>query len=635
MKSWPILLLVVFITVLLVILFKNHYPFQNKKTSLVTAQSTNTNTVTHVSKPFDPSFYDQAYQLALTYKKDIPAQVMGGIIPHHLLVSPLIAAFFEELPKQKIKTVILIGPNHYNLDDPHITVSRGVWKTVYGDLNPNNELINKLEENKVVVVNEKTFGTEHSIYGITTFIKRSLPNVTIVPIIFKSYTSKEECNKLAEIINQNIDDETIVVASVDFSHYLSSTQADVYDQQSLEAIQSFNIDKVFSFNNTKNFDSPPSLYTLLKVMQFRNSTTPVVLQHTNSAKYTNGPGLKQTTSYFTMYFAKSEFSKPSTLSLNRIFEENHSWVSTLPQDRIRTVIATGDVIPARSVNVQVLQHKDFNWPYLKTYQITQNADITFSNLESPEIKNCPLTNEGMVFCGDYRNIEGLKFAGVDVVSLANNHAGNHGAEGVKETIEYLKTAGIDTTGTTFSNLVIKNIRGVRFAFLGFNDITKEQPGVSNAEEGKIRAEIVEARKQVDIVIVTFHWGVEYRDQPDERQKYLGHLAIDSGADLVIGNHPHWIQPVEIYEPKGSNPPDYKDKLITYAHGNFVFDQMWSQKTREGVVGRYTFYNKRLIDVEYLPIQIDSYGQPYIINGDKRKAVLDMMKAASIKLLSYY
>ena len=92
---------------------------------------------------------------------------------------------------------------------------------------------------------------------------------------------------------------------------------------------------------------------------------------------------------------------------------------------------------------------------------------------------------------------------------------------------------------------------------------------------------------------------------------MAHLAIDSGADLIIGNHAHWIQPLEIY----------KDKLIMYAHGNFIFDQMWSQETREGVVGKYTFYNKKLVDVEYSPIQIDDYGQPHFVEGEQKERML--------------
>lgn len=270
-----------------------------------------------------------------------------------------------------------------------------------------------------------------------------------------------------------------------------------------------------------------------------------------------------------------------------------------PKETVWTLIATGDVIPARSVNSQVLQRKDFTWPYLKTAGVLKSADITFINLESPLIDHCPITQEGMIFCGDSRNVEGLVYAGIDIVSLANNHAGNYGASGLQATKELLNSKGILVTG--ISGAQVMDVRGFKVAFLGYNDIGT-QLGVSNTDDEKIKSEISKAKTESNVVIVTFHWGTEYKDQPDERQRYLGHLAIDSGADLVIGNHPHQIQPTE----------DYKGKLIKYAHGNFVFDQEWSLKTKQGVVGKYTFNGNKLKNVEFLPIQIESYGQPHFL-----------------------
>jgi len=110
--------------------------------------------------------------------------------------------------------------------------------------------------------------------------------------------------------------------------------------------------------------------------------------------------------------------------------------------------------------------------------------------------------------------------------------------------------------------------------------------------------------------------------PDNPRE-AGHLAIDLGADLVIGNHPHWVEPVEIY----------KDRLIAYAHGNFIFDQMWSQETREGVVGRYTFYGTKLIRVDYRPLVIDDYAQPRWLDEGvgEGKAIIDRMTKASEQL----
>lgn len=308
------------------------------------------------------------------------------------------------------------------------------------------------------------------------------------------------------------------------------------------------------------------------------------------------------------------------INLDQIFISDHKNIATLSAQKLRTVIATGDVIPARAVNYQVISRKDFKWPYLKTADFLNKADITFINLETPLIANCPVTQEGMIFCGDKRNIEGLSFAGVDVISLANNHSGNHGKEGIDETVGYLKDAGILTTGYG-ENLAVKEIRGLKFGFLGYSDIEKNNI-VSSADEEKIKKEISEARKKADVVIITFHWGKEYVTEPDDRQKELGRLAIDSGADLIIGNHPHWIKPMEIYN----------GKLITYAHGNFVFDQEWSQKTKEGIVGKYTFYDKKLVDVEFFPVEIVDYGQPYFPEGERKKKILDTLYKSSLDLL---
>lgn len=318
----------------------------------------------------------------------------------------------------------------------------------------------------------------------------------------------------------------------------------------------------------------------------------------------------------------SSFIKPEVsvkdLTLESIFNQNHKILQNYPQDGLITVIATGDIIPARYINFQTVKRNDFNWPYELTFEVLKNADLTFANLESPLITNCPVVTDGMVFCGDKKNIEGLKFAGIDIINLANNHFGNWGQKGVDETIKSLNENGISYTG--INGPEFKEIKGTKFAFLGYNNVGNESL-ISSAEENKISKEISEAKRQADVIIVAFHWGTEYTSSPNQRQKDLAHLAIDSGADLIIGNHPHWIQPVEIY----------KGKIIAYAHGNFVFDQFWSQKTMEGVVGKYTFYKNKLIDVEFLPVQIDNFGQPSFVKSPKKEEILKNMYQESLNL----
>lgn len=307
----------------------------------------------------------------------------------------------------------------------------------------------------------------------------------------------------------------------------------------------------------------------------------------------------------------------SRLTLDSIFKSTHSidFKGGLP---VITLIATGDVIPARSVNYQASIRKDFTWPYKNVAGVLNDGDITFVNLETPLIKDCPITQEGMKFCGNKRNVEGLGFAGVDIVSLANNHSGNYGKLGIEETVNELNKVNIKVTGIKGPEFVL--IKGVKFAFLGYNDIEKTLLN-SSVDDEVIMNEVSEAKKQADVVVVAFHWGAEYVTAPDERQVALGKLAIDNGADLVIGNHAHWIKPIELY----------KSRVIAYGHGNFVFDQEWSQKTKEGVVGRYVFLGKELVDVEYLPLQINNYGQPIFLNGDAKQKILDEMYNESIKL----
>ena len=249
-----------------------------------------------------------------------------------------------------------------------------------------------------------------------------------------------------------------------------------------------------------------------------------------------------------------------------------------------TLVATGDVIPARLVNFKVAEIGDYSYPWLKMGDFLKKADLTVINLEAPLFSGCPVITTGFKFCGSDKHIAGLLFAGVDVASLANNHLGNYGQDGIDKTVRLLTENNIATGGA----IVVKN---TRFYFLSYNDI--------GARLDNFESEIAEAKRKNDVVVVSVHWGTEYQDEPDKRQKDLAYRMVDAGADLILGNHPHWVQPAETY----------KGKLIKYAHGNFIFDQNWSKKTMEGEVGKYTFRDGKLIDAQFLPIQISPNFQP--------------------------
>ena len=298
-----------------------------------------------------------------------------------------------------------------------------------------------------------------------------------------------------------------------------------------------------------------------------------------------------------------------TLNIDSVFDN-----SLIASDETVTLIATGDVIPARVVNMNTIAQGNFLWPWEKTADFVKDADLTLINLEAPIFDKCPQTNTGFTFCGEDEHIQGLIAAGVDVANFANNHSGNYGEEGLNETIGLLEKNNIAASG--YSKIGYKTIKGTTFAFLGYNDV-----GAPYLRDAEMSQAINDARNKADVVVVSFHWGTEYKTQPDQRQVDLARLAIDSGADLIIGNHPHWIQPVEIY----------RDKFIMYAHGNFIFDQMWSEETKKGVVGKYVFLQNKLIDVEYYPIYIEDYGQPRFLEGGGKEMILEELEKASLEL----
>lgn len=322
---------------------------------------------------------------------------------------------------------------------------------------------------------------------------------------------------------------------------------------------------------------------------------------------------------------------PPPLTVRSIFAARAPSLARYDHRKLRTLIATGDVIPARSVNYQMVTRNDFLFPFRPTAGYLRTGDITLINLETPLIAGCPVTVGGMSFCGDPRAVQGLRYAGVDVACTANNHIGNYGNAGIAETWQHLRAAGIKPCGLDHTAFV--TVRGLRFAFLAYNCVGQR------FDYALARQEIRAARRQAQVVIVSVHWGKEYVDVPqiapgiaDDDPVKVAHWIIDSGADLIIGNHPHHVQGVEIYH----------GHLITYAHGNFAFDQMFTVQdcpgdanflctTREGVVGTYTFYGPRLVSVYYDPVVIYDYAQPRWATPAQGRVILAGMKRSTQKL----
>lgn len=277
------------------------------------------------------------------------------------------------------------------------------------------------------------------------------------------------------------------------------------------------------------------------------------------------------------------------------FKANKGWVLGLFERDIK-IILVGDIMLGRSVMTTSLAKNDYSYPFKKVSSELRQANIVFGNLENPFVEGCPKTDTGMVFCADPKMALGLTLAGVNVVTIANNHAGNYGVEGIIETKKTLTEYGVDYTGD--GNLATKEVKGVKFGFLGFNYLY----GKPSEYDLKM---VKESKETVDVLIVGVHWGEEYQAKAGTKQKEIADLLTKAGADIVVGHHPHWVQDEEVVN----------GKPVFYSLGNFVFDQMWSQKTKEGLAIRLTFRDGELIKTERLPILMASIGQPEFTKAD--------------------
>jgi len=301
----------------------------------------------------------------------------------------------------------------------------------------------------------------------------------------------------------------------------------------------------------------------------------------------------------TFVFSSPLFTPPADkkvpTSAKTLLIPKFSLSSFIPQkDKETTLLAVGDIMLGRYCNVQMLKQRNFRYPFLKTADLTSSADITFGNLEAPFVENCPTTGTGMIFCARPEAIEGLKFAGFDVLSLANNHILNYGQGSLEQTQSILSSSNILYSPLSSSNnITMKQFNNVNYGFLSFDLVT--YPNAQVIEKVK------ENISKGDVLIVSLHWGAEYQKEPNTHQRQLARQAVDAGAKIVLGHHPHVTQPVESY---GSG-------LIFYSLGNFVFDQPWSTETKKGQMTKIIFEGKDIKSYELIPIYIHDFCQPQL------------------------
>jgi hypothetical protein len=264
---------------------------------------------------YDEKDFTNSIITAEKSKKDIEDKLSsslaaGGIVPHHLLAGKMIACFFQALAKSSPKTIVVIAPNHNRAGLVGIHACKQSWSTKYGTLDADAKLTDKLIDELGARQSTELMENDHSISALVPYIKYYMPDVKIVPIMLHGDYSADDSIKLGGLLADEMakTQGTVIVASVDFSHYLDSKTAFRMDEKTLDAIMSTDIRSIGMMGND-NLDSPASVIALLTAMSKNGTAVPTVLDHSISSNFT-GNGFDYTTSYFTMLFEYKSSNKP-------------------------------------------------------------------------------------------------------------------------------------------------------------------------------------------------------------------------------------------------------------------------------------------------------------------------------------
>jgi len=313
----------------------------------------------------------------------------------------------------------------------------------------------------------------------------------------------------------------------------------------------------------------------------------------------------------------------------------------------------GDIVPGRNVHQKMVAANDFTRPFRNVAPYLAAYDFTFGNLEGNLSRSLPQPSDphSFTFVSDPAMIEGMLLAGLDAVTLANNHSvwnqEGWGVQGLLDTIDALEAAGLPYfgAGRTISDArapLIASVNGVRVALLGIDGVTAnyevepgvqngvvdfdagakaEQPGTNPYLTEQFVDDIAAATEQAEIVIPYFHMGAEYVSIPPEWSVAGARAAIDAGATMVVTLHPHVIQGMEIYN----------GRPIVYSPGNFIFDQMFSAEVRSGYILDLTLRGDKVVGLRCHGVEIEDFHQPRLMSAGEHAGLMDRFWASTDRL----
>jgi hypothetical protein len=303
---------------------------------------------------------------------------------------------------------------------------------------------------------------------------------------------------------------------------------------------------------------------------------------------------------------------------------------------VTTILFTGVIVPARCVQAAIDASSDPDYVYAEVSTVIQHADLAVGTLNAtmsdfPSHTGCVPT---YVLVGSPDNADAMARAGFDVMSVATNHIKdcgitNCGDRAFFDTMDNLRRVGIQPVGagknlTEAMQPVVVTANGIRFGFVSLGQIeqggvyaTADKAGIAVLTQENAKAAIQAARQVSDVVIIMPHWGPEDVATPNWIQRNLAHQIVDASPDLVVGNHTHVVQGMQVIN---SVP-------VFYGLGNFVFDQ-WERDHQQGVILLVHFLGTHYAGYEFIPTRVDKKGRVHFVSPEEAAEIIERIQQAS-------
>ncbi len=508
------------------------------------------------------------------------------VVPHHDLVKEKRSAFLKEIAlNNQPETIILVSLNHFLAGSYDITTTKQTWELQDKELFADQEKIDQLINNNVISSEESAFSREHGIRNLLGEIKDYFPQSKIIPIIFKENADSEKINQLAQNLDKICLKKCLLISSVDFSHYQPGALSEIHDNLSIRVLTNLDEEAI----SRAEVDSRESLLLAIKWAKLQETEQFILKENTNSGKINNERD-SETTSYVFGYWQKVE-------------QKNMS-------DEF-TFMVGGDMMFARFID------HTFSGDNLKNAvanlgdRLFSGTDLSLINLEGPissTLTNPSTDPNNIVFNFPPKTTDVLQWLNINTVSLANNHSGNAGKDGLTYTKKILTDKGINYIGqqSIFNNESIRRYQAgnTKISVIAINLLETEDTLTQTIKQEKDNG---------NFILIFPHWGNEYQATHSSSQQAAAHRWIDSGADLIIGSHPHVIEDAEIY----------KGKPIFYSLGNLLFDQTFSRETQRGLIiaGEITANKLKLV---LLPT-ISKNLRPELLTGSEKTSLISKFR----------